>query len=413
MANNRITYATAQLAIKDNALPSGSDVMGMVSGVTASGALASTGSTIDLSADISASWPATGTIIIEGSGTNPREYATYTGITAAQLTGVGRAAYGTTGAVHISGAKIEVAGWEIPMGVQSVSIGTSFDLEDVFTLGQLDAYENVEGIPEIEMSVEKVLDGTKPLWLMTTDSDYTTLKGRTSDYKIDAAVSVFPDANDSATGTADATVTCSGMYVTSYGLSMSTDGNFTETVSLVGNDKTWLTTEGTPAAVFDAAAAYSATVVGSGVLRSEEFNKAGSTLPTEVSVDDHIQSIDISVDISREDIFELGTKRAYYKAVSFPVTVSTSFEIVTSEGDKIEAVSTGDNLTARQITLLTTDGLTINLGANNKVASVDFSGFDAGSGNGTVSLEYTNSNSITVTHSGFTTSADTNSLLES
>jgi len=412
MANNRITYATAQLAIKDNALPSGSDVMGMVSGTVASGDLTTGGSTIDLNLDISSNWPATGTVIIEGSGSNVREYATYTGITAAQLTGVGRGAYGTTAAVHVSGAKVEVAGWEIPMGVQSVSIGTSFDLEDVFTLGQLDAYENVEGTPEIEMSIEKVLDGTKPLWLMTTDSDYSTLKGRTADYKIDAAVSVFPDSQDSATGTADATVTCSGMYVTSYGLSMSTEGNFTETVSLVGNDKTWLTTEGTPAAVFDAAAAYNATTVGSGVLRSEEFNKAGSTLPAEIDAADHIQSIDVSVDISREEIFELGTKKAYYRAVSFPVTVTTSFEIVTSEGDKIEAVSIGSNLTARQITLLTTDGLTVNLGPNNKVSSVDFSGFDAGSGNATVSLEFQNSNSIAVTHSGFSTSADTNSLLE-
>ena len=412
MANNRITYATAQLAIKDNALPSGSDVMGMVSGTAVSGTLSVAASTIDLNLDISANWPATGTVIIEGSGSNTREYATYTGITASQLTGVTKGAYGTTDAVHVSGAKIEVAGWEIPLGVQSVSIGTSFELEDVFTLGQLDAYENVEGTPEIEMTIERVLDGTKPLWLMTTDSDFSTLKGRTADYKVDCAVSVFPDTQDSATGTADATVTCSGMYVTSFGLSMTTDGNFTESVSLAGNDKTWLITEGTPAAVFDAAAAYSATSVGSGVLRSEEFNKGGSTLPTEVSADDHIQSIDISVDISREDIFELGTKKAFYRAVSFPVTVTTSFEIVTSEGDKVEAISTGDNLTARQITILTTDGLTVNLGANNKVSSVDLSGFDAGGGNATVSLEYTNSNSITITHSGFATSSDTNALLE-
>ena len=413
MANNRITYATAQLAIKDNALPAGSDVMGMTSGTAISGSLASSGSTIDLDLDISADWPATGTVIIVSSGSNAREYATYTGITAAQLTGVTRGSYGTTGAVHASGAKIEVAGWEVPLGVQSVSIGTSFDLEDVFQLGQLDAYENVEGIPEIEMTVERVLDGTKPLWLMATDSDFSTLKGRTASYKVDAAVSVFPDSQDSATGTADATVSCSGMFITSYGVSMSTDGNFTESLTLAGNDKTWLTTEGTPDAVFDVAAAYAATVAGSGVLRSEEFDQGGSTLPTEVSTDDHIQSIDVSVDISREDIFELGTKAAFFRAVSFPVTVTTSFELVTSEGDKVEAVSTADNLTARQIILLTTDGYSVDLGSNNKISSVDFSGYDAGSGNATVSLEFTNSNTLTVSHSSFPTSADTNPLIES
>jgi hypothetical protein len=387
--------------------------MGMTSGTAISGSLASTGSTIDLDLDISADWPATGTVIIEGSGSNAREYATYTGVTAAQLTGVTRGAYGTTGAVHASGAKIEVAGWEVPLGVQSVSIGTSFDLEDVFHIGQLDAYENVEGIPEIEMTVERVLDGTKPLWLMATDSDFSTLKGRTASYKVDAAVSVFPDSQDSATGTADTTVTCSGMFITSYGVSMSTDGNFTESLTLAGNDKTWLTTEGTPDAVFDVSAAYAATVAGSGVLRSEEFDQGGSTLPTEVLTDDHIQSIDVSVDISREDIFELGTKAAFFRAVSFPVTVTTTFELVTSEGDKVEAVSTADNLTARQIILLTTDGYSVDLGSNNKISSVDFSGYDAGSGSATVSLEFTNSNTLTVAHSSFPTSADTNPLIES
>lgn len=194
---------------------------------------------------------------------------------------------------------------------------------------------------------------------------------------------------------------------------MSTDGNFTESLTLAGNDKTWLTTEGTPNAVFDVAAAYAATVAGSGVLRSEEFDQGGSTLPTEVSTDDHIQSIDVSVDISREDIFELGTKAAFFRAVSFPVTVTTTFELVTSEGDKVEAVSTADNLIARQIILLTTDGYSVDLGSNNKISSVDFSGYDAGSGNATVSLEFTNSNTLTVTHSSFPTSADTNPLIES
>jgi len=413
MANNRITYATAQLAIKDNRLSTTNLIHGMYSGTTASGAMSTGGSTIDLNADISSNWPATGTVVIEGSGTNEREYCTYTGITAAQLTGVTRAADGTVDAVHVNGAKIEVAGWEIPLGVQSVSIGTAFSLEDVFTLGQLDSYENVEGIPEIEMTVERVMDGTKPLWLMVSDSDYSTLKGRTANYKVDAAVSVFPDTQDSATGTADSTVTCSGMVTSALSYSMTTDGNFTESVTLTGSDKSWTNIEGIPAGVFDVAAAYSATSVGSGVLRSEEFNKAGSTLPADIdSTNDHIQSIDVSVDISREEIFELGTKAAYFKAVSFPVTVSTTFEVVTDDGDGVEADSTVDNLTARQITLLTTDGLTINLGANNKLASVDFSGFDASGGNGAVSYEYTNSNSITITHSGYSTAVDTNALLE-
>ena len=44
-------------------------------------------------------------------------------------------------------------------GVQSVGITTNFNLEQVFQLGQLAVYEDVEEVPDIEVSVERVLDG--------------------------------------------------------------------------------------------------------------------------------------------------------------------------------------------------------------------------------------------------------------
>lgn len=401
MANTRITYATAQLALKDNALPSGSDVMGFYSGTLVSGAITSGATSIPMNAtNFSGHWPTTGTVIIEG--TSVREYATYSGIAGDTLQNVTRGQYGTTAAAHVSGARIEVAGWEVPLGVQSVSITTNFTLEDVFTLGQLDAYENVEGIPEIEVSVERVLDGTKPLWMMITDADFSTLKGATANWESDIAVSIFPDTQSSASGTADATVTCSGMVLTSYALSMTTDGNFTETVTMQGNDKTWGTTEGTPTAVFSTSSAYDANTIGSGVQRAEDFDVAGSTIPAaDIQSADSIQSIDVSVDVAREDIFKLGQKAAFFKSVTFPITVETTFELVTSEGDKIEAVSTATNLADRAIILKTDGGLTVDLGTKNKISSVEFAGYDATGGNGLVTVTYQNSNSLNITHENF------------
>jgi hypothetical protein len=44
-------------------------------------------------------------------------------------------------------------------GVQSVGITTNFNLEQAFELGQLAIYENIENVPEIEVTVERVLDG--------------------------------------------------------------------------------------------------------------------------------------------------------------------------------------------------------------------------------------------------------------
>ena len=44
-------------------------------------------------------------------------------------------------------------------GVQSVGITTNFNLEQAFELGQIQIYENIEGLPDVEVTLEKVLDG--------------------------------------------------------------------------------------------------------------------------------------------------------------------------------------------------------------------------------------------------------------
>jgi len=412
MANNRITYATAQLAIKDNALPSGSHVMGFYSGaVVNSASVLSTDVNFNVSGvngagDVSGHWPQTGVLIVKASGTNLREYIKFSGVgtntTYSAIYVEERGAFGTTAAPITSGTLIEVAGWEVPLGVQSASISTNFSLEDVFTLGQLDAYENVEGIPEIEVTIERVLDGTKPLWMMVTDANYSDLKGSTASYKSDLAVSIYPDTQSSASGTPDSTVTCSGMVINSYSISMGTDGNFTESVTLEGTDKTWGTTEGVPTSVFQTSSSYDAAVDGSGVQRAENFDLVNSQVATGVVPNiDCIQSLDVSVDIGREDIFRLGQKTAFFKSVSFPITVETTIELITAEGDKINALGNSDNLSDQSIVLKTQSGLTINLGSKNKVSSVEFAGFDTGGGNGTVTLTLQNSNSLSLTHSSF------------
>lgn len=393
MANNRITYSTAQVAVKDNRRRLTNIVDGsMASGVLASG-ISATITDIGL-INVPDEWPATGQVRIGN------EYIYYGAqVAASGLTGCVRGDRATTAATHSQGDGVFINGWEVPMGMQTVSVSTAFNLEDVFHIGQLDAYENVEGTPDIEVTMERVLDGTKPLWLMVTDPAETTLKGRTADFKNDVAINVYPDAQDSAVDAHDSVVMCSGMYVSALSYNFVTDGNFTESVTLVGNDKTWdLTTSQAPSGHFATAAAYDAVVVGDGVQRSEDFDTASSTLPGDLPTEDHIQSITVSADIGREEIYELGTKQPYYRSVTFPITVTTSFEVVTSEGDKVNALSAQDNLTDRTIILATVGGLNINLGTKNKLNSITYGGFDAGGGNGTVTMEFQNSNALTITH---------------
>ncbi len=410
MPNNRIIYATAQVSIKDNKGEPTNILLGWFINGTLGSGISASDSEITFNESLSGLWPnPTGQFKIK-TGTNTTEYIAYSEwLSPSGVGGLTRGHAGTTAQAHLDNEEAQLNGWEVPFGIQSVSIGTTFNLEDKFQLGQLDAYENVEGIPEVEVSIEKCLDGTKPLWLMVTDPDFTSLKGRTSDYKADIAVSVYPDSQDSATGTPDSTVVSSGMFISSWSLSMPADDNFIESITLQGNDKTWNGEEGTPSGFFPTSDSYDATVVGSGVQRSEDYDAAGSSLPADVPSADHIQSIDVSVDIAREDIFELGSKTPFFRAVTFPVTVTTTFETITDKGDLVNAVGTGaDNLVNRTIIIKTKGGMLVNLGTKNKMSSVTFEGFDAGGGNGTVSFEYTNSNALNITHDAFPNAFDNN-----
>ena len=53
-------------------------------------------------------------------------------------------------------------------GVQSVGVTTNFNLEQAFELGQIQIYENIEGLPEVEVTMEKVLDGYPLLYTSVT-----------------------------------------------------------------------------------------------------------------------------------------------------------------------------------------------------------------------------------------------------
>lgn len=348
--------------------------------------------------------------------------------------------------------------WELARGVQSVGMTTTFNFEQVFELGQIETYEYVELEPEIEFTIEKVLDGTKPLYFMTTGPrGSTTLTSRTASYKVDVAVPIYSDTQTRATGLPISMVVGSGMYLSSVSYTFPVDGNFTESITLVGNDKIWAdyelggdpypTTAGNHGIVqtetsplgfpsgfssawfgdnvvqsgigaFTTAVGEDATVIGSGVQRRESFDLVCSRLPTEIpgvsalgeltNLREHIQTITVSTDLGREDIFELGKKRPFFKFVTFPIEVTCSIEAITSNGDLINAVSREpaacqrvNNTANQQIKLCLCEGLEINLGSKNRLQSVDWGGGEAGGDNVTVTYNYQNFNDFTVTHEVF------------
>ena len=136
----------------------------------------------------------------------------------------------------------------------------------------------------------------------------------------------------------------------------------------------------------------------------------------------HIQSVTVSTDFGREDIFELGRKFAYYRPATFPVEVTCEMEVISNSGDYVSALEEGDpefhsvngsirtsgnNTTDETIKLFINNGYTFDLGTKNRLSSVNFAGGDAGGGNATMTFSYTNFNDLTIIddNSGILTSA--------
>ncbi len=329
---------------------------------------------------------------------------------------VGLAKFATTG----------VGDFKAASGVQSVGINTTFNLEQVFQLGQIEIYENIENIPDVEVTIEKVLDGAPLIQhLATQDASVGTLSGRFNNTRAMVNVAYYDDANSNASGVPLAQVHMSGMYVSSMNFSLPTDGNFTEACTLVGNDKTWSTGVGGddlpyeewgfgPTTYTDSGAPIAA----SGVQRRENLVMSGCIFPLEIPgmtvhsaggygggenvlTGDkhavHIQSINVATDLGRTELFELGKRGPYHRFADFPTEVTCSFEIVETElGDFIDAAAEGVNITDQKIFLLCSDGTRFDLGSNNKLASISSTGGETGGGNRTSTYNYSNFNRLTV-----------------
>ena len=109
-------------------------------------------------------------------------------------------------------------------GVQSIGINTNFNLEQAFELGQLALYENIEEVPDIEVTMEKVLDGAPLLYHLATStvggsaSENSGLSGRGNE-RCDVRLAIYPDTAEQAgkTGSTnnipEAEVYMSGMYL--------------------------------------------------------------------------------------------------------------------------------------------------------------------------------------------------------
>lgn len=316
-------------------------------------------------------------------------------------------------------------------GVQSVGITTNFRLEQVFELGQIELYENIENIPDIQISTEKVLDGYPPLYLMATrGATSATLAGR-GNTTTQFGVSIFSDVQDAASGTPLAEVEMSGSYPSRVSWSLPVDGNFTESLTLVGNNKVWRTSSFRMNGLFNNTDSPLSLAGSGGVNRREDLiyyplasGNQYTILPGDIDgvsasgTNDqvageyavHLQRIGVDCDFRREELFELGRRLPYHRFINFPVEVTSEFETITTRGDLVQATEdgvagNGNNLTDRTIKIVCREGTVINLGTKNKLSSVTQDGGNTGGGNVSVRYSYSNFNSLLVQHPNDPTTA--------
>jgi hypothetical protein len=299
--------------------------------------------------------------------------------------------------------------WDTVQGLQSVGINTNFNLEPVYQLGQLELYDNFEDIPDVEVTLNKVLDGQPTLYSMAVG---TGSLASVANNRCGVRLTIHSDTDVSATGTPIAACEIMPAYLSSISYTFPTEGNFTEEVTIVANSKRWLTgTElgSVTSNGFGMRPMADNPNTGAGILNRALWNDASTVLPTGVGTAgdlsllavsggiphvSKLQSVSVSMDLGRESIFNLGDRIPYTRYVNFPVEVTTEIEVVAATGDMVGAAeanvecSNPKALADKSIKIVLCDGTVIDLGKKNKLQSVNYTGGDTGGGNATITYSY-------------------------
>lgn len=360
-------------------------------------------------------------------------------------------------------------------GAQSLGYDANFDIENIRQLGCAENYDSNEGLPQVSITTNKVLDGHCPAYILATwDAEEPNLLAR-AECKSDIAVAYFDCTQESACGDPKCIKVFPEVQVSSFGYTFGTDGAFTEDVSFVGNNIIayqedmamdeqcgcaytdefmmqlsaigeikgadccdhnplkrvsfkehflWDVTDET-GAVLDVSGIADAPKDENGAVCLADT----SVLPNQIAgigcdgtnADEEvcIQSISVSTDLNREEIFCLGKRGPKDRSITLPVDVNTSIEVVadcpppvsaTEDGVFVEknletgcespegCKNIGFNLNNGTIRLVTCDGLRIYLGTKNKLSGYSISGGDTSGSNLSVSYNFTNENKFTVIH---------------
>lgn len=345
--------------------------------------------------------------------------------------------------------------WIVPLGLQSAGVSTTFNSEPVSQLGTLQIYAQTETSPEVEVTLAKVIDGTAPLYSICTakvnpdnDSDLQTINKNITEVStnmVNVRIAVVSDTSAAATGLANHHTLCERMYLSSISYTLPVEGNATEEVTLVGSNKSWGSNitlpgdnTGTPygSGTDSIVRRQYISVTGIATTASRDSSNTITSVPAESILpadlprftvngvkQPRLQNITINANFNRENINELGFFGPYYKYTTFPIEITSEFEVISVSGDLTNAndfewkdnngnaASSFDcstnfsNLSDNEIVIkicgtTSSDKLYIDLGKKNKLTSVNYTGGDTGGGNATVTYSYQTFNKFNVIPQG-------------
>ncbi len=329
--------------------------------------------------------------------------------------------------------------YTVAHGVQSVGMSMNFNLDPVLELGQLSIYEQVEEMPDVEVTVEKVLDGYPLIYHLGTQGSTAVDMINRATHPAIMTMSLFPDTQTAASGQPVAQTVMSGLFFSAVSYKFQTEGNATESVTFVGNDLGWLPfNAATFSGNFDNTDVPLAQTYGSGgVQRRVNFLFNGITAgldsngqvnatyanPTSILPMDvqgispsgtndlvkadqfkcSVQSVEVSASSGRGKLLELGHKKPYFRFLELPVTVSTEITIIAKSGHSIQAkeigpYANGFNTRNSTIKVAMQDGMFINLGTKNRLSNLSVGGGDTSGANMTITYSYQTLNDFSVSH---------------
>lgn len=299
---------------------------------------------------------------------------------------------------------VEVNGTTVA-GAQSVGVNTNFNLEQVFQLGRLAIYDNLSVDPEVEVTINKALDGRKLIWTLARGNANATLVASANDTS-NIQVGVGADTN-AVLAANTSTITMTGCFVNSLNYTFPVEGNFTEEVTFMGSHKSAAGVVTAPAGTAPAPAP------DGHVLRRQNLQiNAVSVLPLAVQ-GKRLSSVGISTNFNREKMFTLGQFSPYHRFVNFPIEVTITFDVIAGDigttadvlFDTINTECDGRPFDKENISIGLCDSTgaaayTFDLGSGCSLQSVNYSGGDTGGGNVTETYTYISYNELTITDSG-------------